>query len=254
MTYLVASSVRTDIAAVRDGTPALWRQIRRFNLPVQLALAAAEDLVAAASSVSEAAIISVSPCHSGSTDLFRWSEVVVQRFVEGNLGDMRMNPTHTLHVVDNLAMSAMAIAHRNQAYCLGLGGAAGQAWVALEAVESRLARGEESEVLLLAGEQRCTRDGEAGEGVALLFSSSPQSYRNGRDTRRHVRLLGIERQSRVGCEAVVPDSAAGLRRLLDALERHSASQFRYSVPSQDSDGMDAIHIQMEVSECAAAAV
>jgi hypothetical protein len=254
MTYLVASSVRTDIAVVRESAPALWRQIRRFNLPVQLALAAAEDVTAAASSVSNTAIISVAPCHSGSTDLFRWSELVVQRFVEGNLGDMRMNPTHTLHVVDNLAMSAMAIAHRNQAYCLGLGGAAGQAWAALEAVESRLARGEESEVLLIAGEQHCTRDGETGEGVALLFSASPKSYRNGTDIRCHVRLLGIERQSGSGREAVVPDSAGGLRRLLDALESRGAGQLGYSVPSQDSDGLDTIHIRMEVSECAAAAV
>lgn len=251
--YLVASSVRSDIAAVRE-SGALWRQIRRYNVPAQLALAAAEDVVPSAACVSKAAIVSVSPCHSGSTDLLRWSEVMVQRFLDGRLGDTRMNPTHTLHVVDNLAMSAFAIAHRNQAYCLGLGGAPGQAWAALEAVASRLEENREPEAFLIAGEQRCTREGETGEGVALLFSSSPRPYRDQSSVPRYVRLLGIERGNRVDRQAAAPDSAAGLRRLLSALEQHRAGAVAYSVPHEDSDGIDAVTVEMEITECVPAVV
>jgi hypothetical protein len=254
MSYLVASSIRNDSADLRERSPALWRRIRRYNLPVQLALAAAEDIVPAAASASKAAIISVSPCHSGSADLFCWSEVVVQRFLGGHLGDTRMNPTHTLHVVDNLAMSAMAIAHGNQSYCLGLGGAAGQAWAALEAVERRLAENRETELFVIAGDQRCTRDGETGEGVALLFTSSPRPYRDGSGRSRCVRLLGIERHAARDRATVAPDSAAGLRRFLSALERRPQGRVTYAVPSEDSDGIDAVTVQIEVTECAAAAV
>src|SRR5262245_53781865 len=201
MAYLVASSIKNDLSIVRE-SPELWRHVRRYNLPVQLALAAVEDIVAAAADPSTAGIISLAPCQPGSTDLFRWSEVVVERLRGGALGDTRMNPTHTLHVVDNLAMSAFAIAHRNQAYCLGLGGAAGQVWAALEAVNDRLEQSLLSEAFLIAGDQELGRDAATGLGIAILFSASPRLYRG-----RLVQLLGIERRRHLHRDKVVAHSA-----------------------------------------------
>src|SRR5262245_62299319 len=92
MAYLVASSIKNDLSIVRE-SPELWRHVRRYNLPVQLALAAVEDIVAAATDPSTAGIVSLAPCQPGSTELFRWSEVIVERVRCGALGDTRMNPT-----------------------------------------------------------------------------------------------------------------------------------------------------------------
>ena len=134
MVYLVAAAQEGDLARVRAEKPELWRQVRRYNQPVQLALAAADEVMRFSQDSSTAAIISLAPCQPGSADLYRWGHVVTSGMASGSLGNMRMNPTQTLHAVDNLAMSAFAIAHGNHAYCLGLGGAAGQAWCGLEAV------------------------------------------------------------------------------------------------------------------------
>ena len=41
MVYLVASAQCDDLQRIREATPELWRQVRRYNQPVQLALAAA---------------------------------------------------------------------------------------------------------------------------------------------------------------------------------------------------------------------
>src|SRR6185503_16771606 len=150
MVYLVAAAQQDDLARVREEKPELWRQVRRYNLPVQLALAAADDVMRFSQDSSTAAIVSLAPCQPGSADLYRWGHVVTSGMASGSLGNMRMNPTQTLHAVDNLAMSAFAIAHRNHAYCLGLGGAAGQAWSGIEAVDERLDAGLEVESLLMA--------------------------------------------------------------------------------------------------------
>src|SRR2546423_11297748 len=148
MTYLIASAERRDLGAIQKSSPETWRRVRRYNLPIQLALAAAEEVIAVARDPSNAAVISLAPCQPGSADLYRWGNVVTAGMASGTLGNLRMNPTQTLHAVDNLALSAFAIAHRNNSYCLGLGGAAGQAWCGLEAIYERLSAGEEREALL----------------------------------------------------------------------------------------------------------
>ncbi|HYY56748.1 MAG TPA: hypothetical protein VE842_05405, partial [Pyrinomonadaceae bacterium] len=176
MTYLVAAATKNDLASIRQAAPEVWRQVRRYNLPVQLALAAAFEVTSAAADPSRLAVISLAPCRPGSADLYRWGQVVTNGMANGNLGDTRMNPTQTLHAVDNLAMSAFAISQGNHAYCLGLGGAAGQAWAGLEAAQERLDAGQEDECLLMAGDQDCAEDWAAGLGVALLFSASRKPY------------------------------------------------------------------------------
>jgi hypothetical protein len=170
MIYLIASSQQDDLAKVREEKPELWRHVRRYNKPVQLALAAADEVMRSSVDPSTVAVISLAPCQPGSADLYRWGNVVTSGMANGTLGNLRMNPTQTLHAVDNLAMSAFAIAHRNHAYCLGLGGAAGQAWCGLEAVHERLNAGFEEEALLMAGDQDAAEDTSPGLGVALLFS------------------------------------------------------------------------------------
>ena len=171
MIYLAASAQQSDLARIREATPELWRHVRRYNQPVQLALAAAEEVMQFSKDPSLAAVISLAPCQPGSADLYRWGNVVVAGMAEGSLGNMRMNPTQTLHAVDNLALSAFAIAHGNRSYCLGLGGAAGQAWCGLEAVLERA----DEEILLMAGDQDAAEDGAPGLGVALLFSNRVRS-------------------------------------------------------------------------------
>src|SRR5678816_2060999 len=148
MIYLIAAAQQGDLAKVREENPELWRQVRRYNKPVQLALAAADEVMRFSVDPSTAAVISLAPCQPGSADLYRWGHVVTAGMASGTLGNLRMNPTQTLHAVDNLALSAFAIAHGNRSYCLGLGGAAGQAWCGLEAVSERLRHGQEEEALL----------------------------------------------------------------------------------------------------------
>jgi hypothetical protein len=245
LTYLVAAAIKDDLAAIRQSAPQLWRQVRRFNLPVQLALAAAEEAISSALDPCRAAVISLAPCQPGSADLYRWGEIVTAGMAEGNLGDTRMNPTQTLHAVDNLAMSAFAIMHGNHAYCLGLGGAAGQAWAALEAVQERLAEGHETEALLMAGDQAQATDCAAGIGVALLFSASPRPF----DTRGQVvRLISIERRRKRSSVDVVPHAAAGLCGLLSAIAgHHSGNGCSYIVPPEHADGVDEVTVHVEVS-------
>jgi hypothetical protein len=243
VTYLVAAVVKNDLAAIRQAAPEVWRGVRRYNLPVQLALAAAEEAIQSATDAARVAVVSLAPCCPGSADLYRWGHVVTSGMSHGNLGDTRMNPTQTLHAVDNLAMSAFAIRHANHAYCLGLGGAAGQAWAALEAVQERLAAGQEAEALLMAGDQERAEEGAQGLGLALLFSSSPGP--DGFDGRR-VRLVGVERERRPHSGAARPHAAEGLCGLLSALAAHDQGRLVYQVPPEHSDGVDAVRVTLEV--------
>ncbi len=242
MVYLVAAAQRNDLASVREESPELWRQVRRYNRPVQLALAAADEVMRSSHDPATAAVISLAPCQPGSADLYRWGHVVTSGMANGSLGNMRMNPTQTLHAVDNLAMSAFAIAHRNHAYCLGLGGAAGQAWSGLEAVIERLDAGREEEALLMAGDQDAAEDGAAGLGVALLFSvhARPCKQFNGR-----VRLLSITRNRQLS--DVIPHAAKGLAGMLSAIAQCSRGSVSYVVPAKDTDGMSAVTVNLEVS-------
>jgi hypothetical protein len=241
--YLVASALKRDPAAVRQASPEVWRRVRRYNLPVQLALAAAWEAVGSSSDPSALAVVSLAPCRPGSADLYRWARVVTAAMARGDLGDTRLNPTQTLHAVDNLAMSAFAISQGNRAYCLGLGGAAGQAWAGLEAIRERLAAGQETEALLMAGDQDCAEDCAKGVGVALLFSAAPRQY----STRgRTVRLVAVGRERRPHAEACVPHAAEGLCGLLSAVEGHAGGPLSYRVPAEHSDGVDAVRVLMEV--------
>ena len=240
MVYLVAAAQRDDLHKIREGSPEIWRQVRRYNQPVQLALAAAEAVISFAEDPATAAVISLAPCQPGSADLYSWGHVVTAGMASGTLGNLRMNPTQTLHAVDNLALSAFAIAHKNQSYCLGLGGAAGQAWCALEAVQERLNTGIEEEVVLIAGDQDAATDGAPGLGVALLFSVRPKPFAS---TGRVVRLVSITR-TRERTHEVVPHAANGLASFLLAVEAGRAS---YVVPPQDTDGLSGVAINLKIS-------
>lgn len=237
MVYLVAAAQQGDLARVREEKPELWRQVRRYNQPIQLALAAADDVMKFAHDASSAAVISLAPCQPGSADLYRWGSVVTAGMASGTLGNMRMNPTQTLHAVDNLAMSAFAIAHGNHAYCLGLGGAAGQAWCGLEAVVERLDAGFEEETLLMAGDQDAAEDGAAGLGVALLFSvhARPSS----------VRLVSVMRKRQIS--DVKPHAANGLAGMLSSLAQCSRGPLSYVVPAEHTDGFSGVTVNLEVS-------
>ena len=242
MVYLVAAAQEGDLARVRAQRPELWRQVRRYNQPVQLALAAADEVMKCSQDSSTAAIISLAPCQPGSADLYRWGHVVTSGMASGSLGNMRMNPTQTLHAVDNLAMSAFAIAHRNHAYCLGLGGAAGQAWCGLEAVIERLDAGYEEEVLLMAGDQDAAEEGASGLGVALLFSAHARRYLA---TEKRVRLLSIVRTRQIN--DVIPHAANGLAGMLSAIANCMNGSLSYVVPAQHTDGTSGVTVNLEVS-------
>ncbi|HJU91492.1 MAG TPA: hypothetical protein VJ656_01050 [Pyrinomonadaceae bacterium] len=241
MVYLVASAQCDDLMRIREATPALWRQVRRYNQPVQLALAAAEEVMRFSVNPSLAAVISLAPCQPGSADLYRWGNVVVAGMATGSLGNMRMNPTQTLHAVDNLALSALAIAHGNRSYCLGLGGAAGQAWCGIEAVLERLDGGAEEEALLMAGDQDAAEDGARGLGVALLFSSRARSLG------RTVRLVSITRSTNETSK-VKPHAANGLAAFLSAIVEHRSGHMSYVVPVEHTDGFSSVTIKCMTSD------
>ena len=236
--YLIASSECRDLEVVRESAPELWRQVRRYNQPVQLALAAAEDVVQHSADSSAAAIISLAPCQPGSADLYRWGHVVTTGMASGTLGNLRMNPTQTLHAVDNLALSAFAIMHGNRAYCLGLGGAAGQAWCGLEAVAERLGSGAEEEALLIAGDQDAAEDGAPALGVALLFSTRAKPYQ---PLQRAVRVVEVSRNTERSPH-VTPHAANGLAALLSAI---TDGVLTYSVPSEHTDGFSGVKVSLE---------
>ena len=242
MTYLVASAQRSDLQSIRATSPEIWRQVRRYNQPVQLALAAAEEVIQLAEAPSSTAVISLAPCQPGSADLYRWGHVVTAGMAAGTLGNLRMNPTQTLHAVDNLALSAFAIAHANRSYCLGLGGSAGQAWCGLEAVQEHLDAGTEKEALLMAGDQDAAEDGARGQGVALLFSVRAKPYQ---PLGRIVRLVSISRNTE-RTSNVVPHAANGLSMLLSAIVQQKQGRMSYAVPPENTDGFSGVTVSLEI--------
>ena len=243
MVFLIAAAQKNDLSRIREESPELWRQVRRYNQPVQLALAAAEEVMRFLKDPSLAAVISLAPCQPGSADLYRWGNVVTAGMATGTLGNMRMNPTQTLHAVDNLALSAFAIAHGNRSYCLGLGGAAGQAWCGLEAVLERFNAGADEAALLMAGDQDAAEDGAPGLGVALLFSNRAMPYQ---PLGRLVQLLSITRSTNRVCN-VKPHAANGLAAFLSAIVEHRSSHMSYVVPPEHTDGFSSVTINLEIS-------
>jgi len=248
--YLIRSARVDDPAELRR-QPELWRRVRRFNLPVQLAVAAGEEAATAAEDPARAALVSLAPHHTGSPEFFD----VIRSFESlGSGGDgaraPHFNPVVTLHAVDNLALSALAIALGNQAYGLGLGGGAGQGWVALEVAWERLAEGRETEVLVVAGDQDAgVNAGEAGLAVALLFARRPAPYP---PLSRSVRLVAVNREPVMPIEggepAAEPHAAAGLAALLAALGNVAATgRWVYRVPAEHGDGRDRPELVWEVT-------
>ena len=241
MSFIASTAIAADAAAAEATHPELWRQARRFNLPVKLALTAAHDVAAQARAPAEARLVSLSPCHAGSPELWRATHAFETNLAEtGKAARVRVNPTYTLHAIDNLALSALAIDLQNHAPCLGLGGAAGQAWSALEWI---LEQPGDGETLLFAGDQSAT--GTAALGVAALFRASPGDG-------KAIRLVAVERAS-LGRFTTAgpprPDAATGLRRWLEALSSfaaHERGPFAYPVPPADGDGRDRIMVVAEV--------
>jgi hypothetical protein len=249
MAYLVATAKRSDLETVRKSAPETWRRVRRYNLPIQLALAAAEEVITSSHDASIATVISLAPCEPGSADLYRWGHVVTAGMATGSLGDLRMNPTQTLHAVDNLAMSAFAINYGNHADCLGLGGAAGQAWCGLEAVLERLDEPQGShenvdEALLMAGDQDSTDETAKGLGVALLFARDARPYAS---LGSFVRLVRVERRKLSCSTNVVAHAAMGLSELVTAIEQQKQGLLSYDVPAEQTDGASAVNIVVEIT-------
>jgi hypothetical protein len=203
--YLIDAAVVTSGVDISREAPELWRQVRRFNLPVQLALLAGHRVAASASDPSSAALVSIAPCRGGSPELDRWLESALPGSGREFGAVPRMNPVLTLHVVDNLLLSGFAIYFGNRAYCLGLGGASGQAWSALEVVMELLKDGgEHTEVVVMA----CDRlESRRDEGWAMLYSTRPGPYR----------LLKSFVEADYRARGLAGDSCSGLIRWLHSL-------------------------------------
>jgi hypothetical protein len=244
MTFLVAAALRRSAVQGPGEQTRLRRDFRRFNTPVQLALAAAEDIVHAAEDPTTMAVVSLAPCHNGSPELYRWVQGVDATRSQGASVATRMNPTHTLHVVDNLALSAFAIAYGSDGYFLGVGGAPGQAWCGLEAVLERLDGGREREALLMAGDQGAGSDALQCCGVALLFSAQRTAYG---PLGRPVELLAIERSRRPEPPQVSAHAVEGLCGLLRAVAEHGVGRLAYEVPPPHTDGVDRVTIMLQVT-------
>jgi len=240
MIVLAASAIADDAAAAEATHPELWRQARRFNLPVKLALTAAHDVAARAHAPAEARLVSLAPCQAGSPELWRATHAFETELAQtGKAARVRVNPTYTLHAIDNLALSALAIDLGNHAPCLGLGGAAGHVWTALEWILEQ-APAPDGETLLFAGDQ--TPTGTSALGVAVLFRATGAAG---------VRLIAVERAPLPPDAGAPPrpDAASGFRRWLDALTafaRDERGPFAYAVPPADGDGRDRITIVAEV--------
>lgn len=242
MSFVAFSAIADDPAAAEATHAELWRQARRFNLPVKLALTAAHDVAARAHAPAEARLVALAPCQGGSPELWRATHAFETDLAQtGKAARVRVNPTYTLHAMDNLALSALAIDLGNHARCLGLGGAAGQVWTALEWILEQPAD-PDGEKLLFAGDQ--TPNGTSALGVAVLFRASAADA-------PAIRLVAVERAPLPPDAGTPPrpDAAAGLRRWLDALAifaRAEKGPFAYAVPPADGDGRDRITVVAEV--------
>jgi hypothetical protein len=243
LTFIASFAGARDASAVDAAGTALGRDFRRFNLPIKLALLAAHAAVAAAKDRTQVVLVSLSPCRPGSPELWRATRQFEEALHEtGRASTVRVNPTHTLHAIDNLALSSLAIALENRAPYLGLGGAPGQGWCALEFVLEQESDGAHAEALILAGDQDET--GQAGAGVALLFSAEPRTLGA---TGRTVRLVTVERRRHGEARPPLPHAANGLLRWLETLAARQPGRFVYDAPAEDGDGVDRIAIVCEVT-------
>ncbi len=238
--WIAATAVERDASRIAAELPALWRDIRRFNLPVKLALAAAQRVLPAVEDAAHARLIALAPCRPGSPELRQISRELDAGFARGSCDRLRVNPIYTLHAIDNLALSALAIRLENRERCVCLGGAAGHVWDALEQALDTLATEAAREVIVFGGDQgEAAWQGTAGDdegcGVAVVLSSRPS----------RVRLVGVERSD--GFSDARPHATRGLAAWLAAVETAPPGRFAYRVPPGDGDGCDTISVVTEVA-------
>ncbi len=238
VTFVVHAARKQDPAGAEAEAPELWREARRYNLPVKLALAAAREAAAEARGAAEALLVSLAPCRPGSRELWRAARAFETALSQTGRASEAGSIPRTRCTRSTTSPSPRWPSRSGTAPCLGLGGAAGQAWCALEAILERLEAGEAREALVLAGDQ----DGEGARaaGVSVLFSAEPRPFRgNGRT----LRMLEIVREP--GPERPHADAAGGLVRWLAALEECGPGRFTYQVPARDSDGIDWVSVVVE---------
>lgn len=168
---LVAGTVVRDLVQARHSALDVWREVRRYDPPAQAALYAAHQVLKHARDPAHTALATVAPGRAGSPEMFQWVRRIEAGWGRERAGDaIRMNPVHTLHAVDNLALSALSLAIGARGFGVGLGGAPGQAWSALDLLAQRIRQGPEVEGLVFAGDQADAEAGGAVCGVALLFA------------------------------------------------------------------------------------
>jgi len=252
--WITAHAIERDVGRIATDDPALWREIRRFNLPVKLALAAAQRVRGSLVRPSHTRLVALAPCRPGSPELRAISRDADAGLARGACSQLRVNPIFTLHAIDNLALSALAIRLENREPATCFGGAAGQAFVALEHAMDELAPPGDtgaveaaSDVLIVGGDQgEAALRGEPSDaeasGVAIVLSTRPH----------RVRLVAIERTpigdaGRDAGEPPAPHAVRGIARWLDALAGAPAGTHRYRVPARDGDGIDQLEIVAEVA-------
>lgn len=227
--YLEATAIARDIELIKAEAPELWRSVRRFNRPVQLAVAAAVSLCPDREVAADLVLISLAPCCAGSPEIFDWARKINARHERTT--PIRANPTHTLHAVDNLALSAVAMLLKSRGRGIGLGGSAGQAW---EAIDIVLELG--ADALVFAGDQSSSERGGDEIGVALRLSA----------TGGRARIERLGRETTASQVSVVPHAAAGLSSLLAAIDGAEPGPLTYRVPASHTDGLDVVTVELEV--------
>jgi hypothetical protein len=238
--WLVASAVMRDLSTITTTLPGVWREIRRFNLPVKLAVAAAHHVAPRLTAPGQALLVGLAPCRPGSPELNKITRDLDVGFDDPvKAGTLRVNPIYTMHAIDNLGISALSLALANDARAVNFGGAAGQAWVALE----HLLEQDVAEAIVFGGDQtdaswRGEPDPANELGVALAFARARGDAR--------VRLVAIERGDATD-HAAVPHAAHGLINWLAALESAPPGTHRYVVPAHDGDAIDQITVVAEVA-------
>jgi AcrR family transcriptional regulator len=269
--WISATAVERDAGRIATDQPELWREVRRFNLPVKLALAAAHRVIGALAEPRRARLVALAPCRPGSPELRAISRELDAGFARGSCDRLRVNPIYTLHAIDNLALSALSIRLDNREPSVCLGGAAGQAFaaldLALEQATDELATGGDPpgaswldaarELVIFGGDQSdASWRGERSEpgdaeacGVAIVVTARPA----------RVRLVAVERSPlgppvrpageprRPGGEAPIAHAVRGLAGWLAALAAAPAGVHRHAVPARDGDGIDHIEIVTEVA-------
>lgn len=187
MNRVAAAEVR-DLGAAAAEQPAVWREVRRFDPPAQAALLAAHRVLAGVADPAKLALVAVAPTQAGSPEMFQW----VRRIAAGEA--VRMNPVHTLHAVDNLALSALSLALGARGYGVSLGGAAGvEAGRALLA--ERLRTGPETQGILFWADQRDAEGGGPVVGFAERYEAPPAPAAR---VRRRVVVTGLGAVSALG--------------------------------------------------------